>query len=70
MSLNGVRTDGVYDYLEYGTSRQPFPDAYHMDTDEPLAFIARPVVGAVYSLLAMDRLKEARENATRQNLVL
>lgn len=53
--------DGVYDYLEYGTSRQPFPDAYHMDQDEPLAFIARPVVGGVYALLAMERLKGERQ---------
>lgn len=50
----------MYDYLEYGTSRQPFPDAYHMDSDDPLAFISRPVVGAVYSLLALERLDEAR----------
>lgn len=62
---NSWLLDGVYDYLEYGTSRQPFPDAYHMESDEPLAFIARPVVGAVYSLLALKRLEQASKKQGR-----
>ena len=65
--VRDIFVGGVYDYLEYGTSRQPFPDAYHMEKDEPLAFIARPVVGAVYSLLAMKRLEEARKMGARSS---